>query len=126
MQIYQDRRRLRNFLRSRAILFLLSFFVLFLLVNSVRVGINAYRASEARKSAQTEYQALTNQKARLDEKIKDLGDKDALEKEAKSRFNATLPGEKVLIIVEHDSSGLNIEAKPANIWESIKNFFRLP
>ncbi|OGF52497.1 hypothetical protein A3I27_04125 [Candidatus Giovannonibacteria bacterium RIFCSPLOWO2_02_FULL_43_11b] len=113
-------------MRSRAVLFFLSFLVLFLFVTSIKMSIGAYQASKARKVSEEEYQALTDQKAHLDKKIEDLNDDEVLEKEAKIRFNATLPGEKVLIIVEHDSSGLNIEAKPASIWESIKNFFRLP
>src|SRR3989344_1628456 len=116
MQIYQERRRLRSIMRSRA--------VLFFLVTSIRMGIGAYRATNARKAAEEEYQALTDQKTRLEKKIEDLNNKEALEKEAKSRFNTTLPGEKALIIVEHDSSGLDIDAKPASVWESIKNFFR--
>ncbi|KKT61865.1 hypothetical protein A2W48_01170 [Candidatus Giovannonibacteria bacterium RIFCSPHIGHO2_12_44_12] len=111
-------------MRSRAVLFFLSLLVLFLLVTSIRMGIGAYRATNARKAAEEEYQALTDQKTRLEKKIEDLNNEEALEKEAKSRFNATLPGEKVLIIVEHDSSGLDIDAKPASVWESIKNFFR--
>lgn len=124
MQVYQERRRLQKFMRSRAVLFFLSLFALFLLIAAIRTGILAYQSSEVRKAAEGEYKALSDQKTRLEKKIKDLNDEEALEKEAKSRFNATLPGEKVLIIVEHDSSGLNIEAKPASIWESIKNFFR--
>lgn len=111
-------------MRSRVVLFFLSMLALFLLVISVRMIILAYHASRTREAAEREYETLLSQKDRLDQKISDLSDAEALEKEAKSRFNATLPGEKVLIIVEHDSPGLNIESKPAGIWELVKNFFR--
>ena len=124
MQIYQERRRIRKFLYSRAVLFLLSGLALFLFVSLVRIGFLAYDASEAKKKTEAEYKALTEQKERLDKKIGDLGNSEALEKEAKERFSVTGPGEKVLIIIERGSSGLDLEAKPPSLWDKIKSFFR--
>lgn len=124
MQIYQERRRLRRFLRSRAVLFFLTLFIIVLLGASVRMGFLAIEASRARINVEKEYQNLAVEKDRLDKKIGNLGSQEAIEKEAKSRFNVTAPGEKVLVILDRSSSGLDLEAKPVGFWEYIKSLFR--
>lgn len=124
MQIYQEQRKIRQILRSRGFLIILGGVAIILLVASLRVSLRAYQASKAREEAEIEYQRLLAQKDRIDEKISDLKDPDAIEKEAKSRFNVTLPGEQVLIIVDR-SQARDIETKPAGtkIWNFFKNIF---
>lgn len=124
MQIYQERRRLKRFLYSKAIIYTLLLFAVFLFVSSIRMGYAAYKASESRKVAEMEYKKLESQKQRLDKKIGYLENGEALEKEAKERFNVTSPGENVLIILERTSSGLDLEANTESFWQSFKKLFK--
>lgn len=124
MRVYQEQRKIRRFLGSGPVLILMSALALFLLITSLRVSVRAFYASKAKEEAELELKELAQQKESVDRKIKDLSDPEFLEKEAKRRFNATLDGEKVLIIVDRLPTD-SLEAKPPHIkfWENIKKLF---
>lgn len=124
MQIYQERRKVHRLLYSRLVLTALLIVVLILLVASLRVSFDAYRASRAREEAEREAERLLAQKERIDERIKDLENPETLAKEVKKRFNITDPGEKVLIIVERKKENMAARPPQRKVWEFIKNVFR--
>jgi len=125
MQVYQERRKIHRFLRSRPVLFFLAALALILLVASARMTIRAFQAAKTREALETEYQRVLEQKSALDKRIGDLENQEAIEKEAKKRFNILSPGEKVLIIVEPSGAPeASDEAAYQRAWEFIKKLFR--
>lgn len=125
MQIYQERKKIHKFLRSKAFLAFMGIFVFILLVASLNIGLRAYQSYKAKKDVENEYERLLSQKEKVDQKIKYLDDPDNLEKEAKKRFNKTIPGEKVLVIVDSEPpQGMDNNKSPiSRFWDFLKHIF---
>lgn len=81
--------------------------VIFLIFLSVQIVKFSGRRGAARATydeAKTEYDSMVADHASLEEDFRYYSDPENLSKELRSRFNYTLPGEKILIFVQEASS----------------------
>jgi len=96
--------------------------VLFLAVIGFLVGSNL-KISKKRaelnlrlEELRAEYQTLLEKKEKLQAQISQLGSKDALEKEARERFNLKKPGEEVVTILPSEEEEEKSENKQKINW----------
>jgi len=66
---------------------------------------------------------LGQKKLQLEASLAELETKEAMEREAKSRFNLKNPGEEVVVVVS-DKKDNGEAGGPANVWSRIKSFFK--
>ncbi len=73
-------------------------------------------------AAQAKIEALQSERARLEARLAELATPDAIEREAKEKFNLKKKGEIAVVVLPEK---FGIPTKPeGGAWERIKDFFR--
>ena len=78
----------------------------------------ALRAERA--AAETKIEALRSERARLETRMGELATPEAIEREAKEKFNLKKKGEIVVVVVPDDTT--RATESPAGWWSKIKSF----
>ena len=73
-------------------------------------------------AAQAKIEALQSERARLEARLAELATPDAIEREAKEKFNLKKKGEAVVVVVPDDTTRAT-SAPAASWWLRIRNFF---
>ncbi len=73
-------------------------------------------------ATQAKIEALRSERGRLSTRIEELATPEAIEREAKDKFNLKNKGETVVVVVPEDAS--RATSSPTTWWDRIRSFFR--
>ncbi|MFA6341007.1 MAG: septum formation initiator family protein [Candidatus Paceibacterota bacterium] len=116
---FQQKRKLRQVIYSRAMLVLLLVLVVFLVHSTYGVYEKEKLSKEEYLSAKKTYDNLVAQESNLRVKIDKLGTESGLEEEIRSKFSVGKPGETVVVVVNNTSSTSQETGPSAGFWQGI-------
>ncbi len=127
MREFQEKRRLRKILSSRAVLAALFVLFAFISLSTAKVYLKSRLAVSKNEQVKREIEEMEKRKADMEKEIKRLKSDFGMEEEIRERFNVQKPDEKVLIIVDKTGKIDFNERKPegfwTGIWRKIKGVF---
>ncbi len=129
MREFQEKRKFKKMIFSRASLITLFILLIFLSVFTVKTFIKYRKAVLKDEKITEEMENLERKKNDLGEKISRLQTASGLEEEMREKFNVAMPGEKVLTIVDKNKENDKINEEDgergffSKIWNWIKNIF---
>lgn len=120
---FQQKRKIRSVAYHKATLIILSILVL-IFAHSVWGVYQKKRESEEMKNISLQNtKELRLRDEDLKMKIERLGTQTGVEEEIRSKFNVVKDGEKIVVIVEDQSSGLSASSSVTGFWQKIWDFF---
>lgn len=122
---FYEKRKMRNLVYSKIVLFFL-LLIIFFLSYSVWGVYQKERDTQVKKSQRAQVLTEIREREReLAEEMERLNTERGVEEEIRSKFDVARTGEKVLVIVDapEDDASLDNE-EGANVWQSFLNFFR--
>ena len=122
---FHEKRRMRNLVYSKVVLF---FFlvVIFLLSYSVWGVFQKERETQVKKEQRERVLTEVEERERvLAEEIKRLNTERGVEEEIRSKFDVARAGEQILVIVDAPEDNILLESKEeASVWQRFLNIFR--
>ena len=121
---FQQKRRIKNIIYSKA-------FFVFLLILTVFLGRSTYDIYEKSKLSydnyirvKRNYDDLVSRKAMLESEITRLKTDGGIEEEIRSKFSVGRPGETVVTIIDIDSSSTSESVPDNGFWSKLWSFFQ--
>lgn len=74
------------------------------------------------RDIQSRIHELESKKSELEQYLTELQTEEAIEREAKERFNVKKPGEEVVVVIPQKKEEASV-AVPPTLWKKIKAFF---
>jgi cell division protein FtsB len=124
MREFQERKKFKHILYSRATVIVVAFLVLFF----ARAAWGVYQ--KERESAANVVQAkaellkLKDRENLLKSELSRLGTEEGIEEEIRSKYGVSKPGEHMIIIVDQTTPTTTIMQEEDGWWQKFKNIFR--
>jgi cell division protein FtsB len=119
---FQEKRKIRRFLYSKAMLAAL----VVLLLASVQAAWGVYKknaeSSENLAIAKKQLERLEARQAFLEDGIRHLSTERGIEEEIRDKFRVAKPGEHMIVIVENEPKQPTAQ-ETKGFWQKIKEFF---
>jgi cell division protein FtsB len=121
---FQEKKKFRKLLYSKGVLL----FLIIILFFAVRSSLGVYEKSkESGLNLEISTKQLADLSARqqaLAVKIKDLKTEEGVEKDIREQFRVAKPGEKMIVIVDSDSSSSTVsDIKAQSLWSKFLGIF---
>ena len=122
---FHEKRRMRNLVYSKVVLFFLVV-VIFLLSYSVWGVFQKERETQVKKEQRQQVLIEVEERERvLAEETKRLNTERGVEEEIRSKFDVARAGEQILVIVDAPEDNILLESKEeASVWQRFLNIFR--
>ncbi len=121
---YQQKRKLRKLIYSRAALFLLLILICILAKANFEIYKKHENSFNNLKETKKELNNLKERQSMLSFEISKLETEEGIEEEIRSKFDVAKPGETVVVIVEDASSTeKNSDTSDDGFWKKIMNIF---
>jgi cell division protein FtsB len=117
---YQQKKQIRKVIYSKITLLIL--FILIIILSKAYYGIYKKQiiSNQNLKIVKEEFDSLKSRKDVLEFEINKLNTEEGLEREIRSKFNVSKPGEVVVNIVdENKNNDLDIVVKDVGFWDRI-------
>ncbi|MDQ5957822.1 MAG: hypothetical protein QG665_148 [Patescibacteria group bacterium] len=119
MRDFQGRRRVRKMIYSKISILVLVFLVVFMTKALWGVYTKNRLAATGRVQAEGELRDLENQKAELSARVGWMAKARGQEEAIRQNFSVTLPGEKMVIVVEDEQKATTSKIKNNDNWWSV-------
>jgi cell division protein FtsB len=122
MRDFQEKRRVREFFASRAVVVVLFLLVVSMGLATFRALMQSWEVERERQAIASRVEDLIRKKGSLSDKLDDLETGKGIEREARERLNLRRPGEELVIIQDHKKPDADrlATSSPAS---GLKNFF---
>jgi cell division protein FtsB len=118
----QQKRKLRSVMYHRATLGVLSVVVLFFLHSTWSVYQKKRESEKARNLSEQSVTALRQRDSDLKAKIDRLDTTPGIEEEIRLKYSVAKENERVVIIVENQTSTTTEDVEDVGFWQSFKDF----
>lgn len=122
---YQQKKQIRKVIYSKITLLILFIFIIILSKACYGIYQKQKISEQNLKIVEEEYYSLSSRKDVLESEIDKLKTEDGVEREIRSKFNVSKPGEIVVKIVD-DNKNISYDDsnKEKSFWDRIINIFR--
>ncbi len=121
---YQQKKQIRKIIYSKITLIVLLIFIIILL----KACYGIYRKQEISrqnlKIIKEEYDSLNSRKEILESEIEELNTEDGVEREIRSKFNVSRPGEIIINIIDNEKISVDDIKDKDGFWNKILSKFR--
>ena len=121
---FQQKRKVRSFIYNRGTLVLLGILTLIVLRSTWIVFEKKIESEEMGNISLTHAKELRSREIALKSKIERLNTSSGIEEEIRSKFSVVKDGEKMVVVVEPDGSGLSTTTQNSGFWRRIWDFFK--
>ena len=120
---YQSKKRIRILLQSRVTSFLLIIFILFVANGTWDVYSKARKSKANLDEVKQSLTEAQKKKEDLSKEIEFISTERGKEEIIRDKFNVALEDEKVVIIIEPETSDIPVSVEKKGIFSGIKSFF---